>query len=188
MNLISPKEAKENNIKFYFTGNPCRNGHVANRYTSDGGCESCRKGSQVRYYKESPEKRKAAVARYKDKNKERVKEISKIWHGKNIEKIKASHAIWRNNNREKERARGRKNKNLPEPTRACPEFCEICGKPETTKDKRSGDIRSLALDHCHDTGKFRGWLCGNCNQGVGKFKDSVTTMENAINYLKNEVQ
>jgi hypothetical protein len=53
--------------------------------------------------------------------------------------------------------------------------CEICG------DVVSG--RRLAVDHCHDTGKLRGFLCNTCNAGLGMFKDSMFIMGRAIKYL-----
>ena len=53
----------------------------------------------------------------------------------------------------------------------CQEFCN------------SG--RALAVDHCHISGKIRGLLCINCNQGLGKFKDSIKLLDKAIDYLKD---
>lgn len=55
--------------------------------------------------------------------------------------------------------------------------CAIC--QETCK---SG--RELAIDHCHETRRVRGLLCMNCNQGLGKFKDSKKLLERAIEYLE----
>lgn len=43
----------------------------------------------------------------------------------------------------------------------------------------------LAVDHCHTTGKNRGLLCNNCNNGLGRFKDNIEYLENSIKYLKN---
>lgn len=54
--------------------------------------------------------------------------------------------------------------------------CEICG------DVVSG--RRLAVDHCHETGRLRGFLCNTCNAGLGMFKDSLFTMGRAIKYLE----
>ena len=45
------------------------------------------------------------------------------------------------------------------------------------------DKRSLAVDHCHATGKIRGLLCRHCNQGIGHFKDDIKLLENTIKYL-----
>lgn len=39
------------------------------------------------------------------------------------------------------------------------------------------------LDHCHQTGKLRDFLCTNCNRGLGHFKDSVKNLEKAVQYL-----
>ena len=55
--------------------------------------------------------------------------------------------------------------------------CDICGH-EPGK-------RKLVLDHCHETGKLRGLLCGNCNKGLGFFKDNASVLELAIRYLKH---
>lgn len=60
--------------------------------------------------------------------------------------------------------------------------CAICNKPETTENIK-GIISSLAVDHCHTTGKVRGLLCGNCNKGIGLFKDDISNLQKAIEYL-----
>ncbi len=55
--------------------------------------------------------------------------------------------------------------------------CAICGIHSSALPK------SLMVDHCHATGAVRGLLCNECNLGVGKFKDNITTLQNAIKYL-----
>lgn len=55
--------------------------------------------------------------------------------------------------------------------------CAICGE-------KCSSGRNLAIDHCHSTGVIRGLLCGNCNLSIGKFKDSISILQNAINYLR----
>jgi len=57
--------------------------------------------------------------------------------------------------------------------------CDICGKEINTGTSKSGHI-----DHCHETGRIRGMLCQNCNNGLGHFKDNTDTMSLAIKYLK----
>jgi hypothetical protein len=54
-----------------------------------------------------------------------------------------------------------------------PLICECCG----AKAK-------LVVDHCHKTGKFRGWLCQRCNQGIGKLGDDLNGVKKAYKYLK----
>ena len=40
------------------------------------------------------------------------------------------------------------------------------------------------VDHCHKTNKLRGLLCGNCNKGLGFFKDSPLFLRQAASYLE----
>jgi hypothetical protein len=55
-----------------------------------------------------------------------------------------------------------------------PEFCECCGALASGR---------LDLDHDHETGKFRGWLCNTCNRGVGMLGDNVHGIMRAMSYL-----
>jgi len=51
--------------------------------------------------------------------------------------------------------------------------CAIC------KEKHK-----LNIDHNHETGKVRGLLCHNCNQGIGCFKDNKNLLTEAIKYIR----
>jgi hypothetical protein len=73
--------------------------------------------------------------------------------------------------------------------------CDICGKsedelPVSFGGMGRGNIGKLQkktpwrLDHCHENGDFRGFLCANCNTGLGKFKDDPEILLNAIAYLQ----
>jgi len=63
-------------------------------------------------------------------------------------------------------------------------LCKICGRAETAK--RNGIILALSIDHDHRFTKkhIRDLLCQQCNSALGGFKESIETMENAIEYLK----
>jgi len=50
--------------------------------------------------------------------------------------------------------------------------CQCCGA--------SG---KLILDHCHQSGNFRGWLCHSCNVGVGKLGDNEEAIRRALDYI-----
>ncbi|MCS5736715.1 endonuclease VII domain-containing protein [Herbiconiux daphne] len=64
--------------------------------------------------------------------------------------------------------------------------CAIC-KCSETAITRWGTPRSLAVDHCHQSGKVRGLLCHNCNIVIGQSKDNIETLKNAITYLQEAV-
>jgi hypothetical protein len=54
--------------------------------------------------------------------------------------------------------------------------CAICKRTET---------QPLHLDHCHETGKVRGLLCGPCNQGLGLFREDPNRLRAAAEYLSS---
>lgn len=64
-------------------------------------------------------------------------------------------------------------KNAPRPR---PSTCEICGEEGK---KRNG----IVLDHNHKTGKFRGWLCSNCNTVIGLSGENVNKLNKIISYI-----
>lgn len=60
--------------------------------------------------------------------------------------------------------------------------CKICGKEHDPTRSRG----RLYVDHCHDSKKVRGLLCGGCNSALGYFEDNIETLLKAIEYLKSE--
>lgn len=57
--------------------------------------------------------------------------------------------------------------------RPMPEMCDICN--------RGGRI---VFDHCHNSSKFRGWLCQSCNVVLGLVNEDIVLLEKLIVYLK----
>jgi len=57
--------------------------------------------------------------------------------------------------------------------------CEICFS--TDPKHTSG---RFVVDHCHDSDQVRGLLCGECNFMIGKARDDISLLENAIEYLR----
>ena len=56
--------------------------------------------------------------------------------------------------------------------------CAIC---DIHKDDYS---KEFSVDHCHKTGKVRSLLCTQCNSGIGFFRENITVMKKAIQYIK----
>jgi len=125
-------------------------------------------------------------------NKEKVNKYLREWRAKNPERFRAIKRRYYLKNKEKisvvQRARARKlwldpdyrfrryylSRKLPVPTRERPATCECCGRA----------CNKLLLDHCHSSGIFRGWICGNCNRGLGLLGDSLDSLRKVIAYLE----
>lgn len=58
--------------------------------------------------------------------------------------------------------------------------CDICGELES-----GSKVRRLSMDHDHITGEFRGFLCNNCNRGLGLIGDTIESVERVLEYLKH---
>lgn len=63
------------------------------------------------------------------------------------------------------------------------ELCKICGREGFVMDVDRHKLK-LVVDHCHTTLKVRGLLCHNCNRALGLFRDNLTDLQSAIDYLK----
>ncbi len=67
----------------------------------------------------------------------------------------------------------------PEGMRALLAQHNVCAICRTIRWGRKGPV----IDHDHATGRVRGVLCGNCNQGLGRFRDDPALLRAAVDYL-----
>jgi hypothetical protein len=70
MELVTWSEAKASGLKHYFTGKPCKRGHIALRQTSALRCMECAKEKQAERMKD-PEKRAKQIKIVTEYNKKR---------------------------------------------------------------------------------------------------------------------
>ena len=59
--------------------------------------------------------------------------------------------------------------------------CPICLTNSEDNKQRNN---KWCLDHNHDTGEARGWLCHKCNSALGWLNDNSTTIRRALKYLE----
>ena len=128
-------------------------------------CKPCRRAYYKSWYAKNQQSVAAAQRKYYAENTEACIASRKRYAQANPEKTRRAH-----------RERQRKNKGLPEPTRPCPDHCEMCLRP--------AGKRALHLDHCHTTGAFRGWLCGCCNTAFGRLGDSFEEVAQRLERYK----
>ncbi len=157
-----------------------------------------RHASDITYRENNREKILQAKREWYRKNKEQILEGMKQQRAENAEEISARRRARHRENLEENRAKHREyyqhrkeqikmNKVKSTYGLSVEEFaalleqqggvCAICGGVN-----RDGN-RALAIDHDHETGEVRGLLCGDCNRGLGCFKDNPSLMMIAIGYL-----
>lgn len=93
MQANSAKKAKELGLKHYFTGIPCRRGHLSLRLASTAGCCECHKFK---------------LKEWREKNAEHAREGDRAWRAKNIERINKQARERYIINREKMKAKTRR--------------------------------------------------------------------------------
>lgn len=182
--VVCRDDAKARGLKRYFTGQPCRRGHLAERQTSTGVCVACnyehikawrRAGNRdstaetLLWKARHPEKARANYARYVERNRDR---LLPIWAARaakrradNPDKVAANLAAMKTKYQAKLEALAGRPKPLS---------CEIC---DGTEDR-------IVFDHCHATGGFRGWICDRCNKTLGHVKDDPSILLMLAAYLE----
>ena len=168
-------------------------------------CKKCATEASLLHYRteKGRETNKRAAANYKLKNEEKIKQYmeeyrkikytpeykeqqrqkNKLRYKNNLEKYKQYRESRKNQIRENSLKNNfginlEEYNNMLEKQNHC---CDICGL------HKSNFIRHLAVDHCHSTGKIRGLLCVNCNLAIGNFRDDITLIKKAINYIQKHI-
>lgn len=111
MKILTRQDALKSGEALYFTGKPCKRGHISQRSSVKSECIECKKETgRERYLKNATKYKAAANSRYKEKkeqirvemaayyqrNKKRRCEAAKKYREENPDRMK----IWRKENRE----------------------------------------------------------------------------------------
>jgi hypothetical protein len=117
--------AKESGAEFYYTGTPCKYGHVARRRTSNRRCRICEAEASKRAWRENPETGRERARKSYHKNAEKIsvrrkakyaddpeyreknKEAAARWDSENPERKKETRRKWLANNRDRFNAASR---------------------------------------------------------------------------------
>jgi hypothetical protein len=117
--IITRADAKAQGLPRYFTGRPCKHGHVVERKTHDRKCVKC------------------------------IAVNNKAWSD-------ANGRTWR---RDKSRAeKAVLGRYAPPPLE-----CDCPPRPADGRCQACGGSGPLMMDHDHETGAFRAWVCAKCN-------------------------
>jgi hypothetical protein len=172
--LISKKEALEKGLIYYYTGKPCKHGHITERLVKGGSCRICKNN-----YSE----------KYRNENVLQVKESIRRWQQKNYSTEKRRESYIRNFVTEmltRAKYRAEKNNlefNLTREDINLPEFCPVFGIKIDFENQHS----SPALDRVDNE---KGYIKGNVriiSNRANRLKNNGTIEEfqQIIEYMKN---
>lgn len=165
-----------------------------NRYPRRNYCRPCyrpiKRATDAEQYKKHKPKRRVSMKAYYDANRERELERSRKWRQENAERMRAYR---RTPQRRASQIAGQRRRRLVKHGLSLEAYdsmlenqgggCAICGTK--TPGARTG---VFAIDHCHKTGRVRGLLCTNCNNGIGRFHDDPDRLQRAARYLAANVR
>jgi hypothetical protein len=86
--IITRKEAKALGLKRYFTGKPCRRGHVSEKSTTARGCIECALFNQRRYRAANRDKRLERRRQLYAANRDKHNEQCRLWKAANLGKVR----------------------------------------------------------------------------------------------------
>lgn len=190
----SQVEATKLGARYFFTGRPCGRGHVFMRYTAGGRCAYCQREANARkagkVFDPTVSRAASHAARVNAINSEQTTYVptKPCKHGHYLRYVSSNncvpchHAAIEKRKIDNRFVRFRKEYGLSKSeylhlVKSQESSCAVCGSHEP-------DHFKLHVDHCHDSGKVRGLLCGKCNQGIGLFGEDKQKMLAAIEYLE----
>lgn len=107
--ITSRIEAKLRNEKFYFTGKPCKYGHISKRFTNNHGCVECynifiqsdiAKNKRKQFYQNNREDRIRKQRDYYNKNKDKIGDYQKEYRNTHKEECKEYRTEYYKNNKQ----------------------------------------------------------------------------------------
>ena len=90
MGSIDRVAAKQQGLKTYFTGKPCKHGHIDSRLVSNSTCSACNRLKVLAWQVKNPEKADARNKRWQAKHPGKAAQRTRVWYAANLERHKAT--------------------------------------------------------------------------------------------------
>jgi len=171
--IVSRCEARAAGLKRYFTGKPCKHGHVAERWTARGVCYEC-----LRLHRTAPEVRIKILEKNREyDSRPEVALRKRVWRTSPLgrESNRKRTAEYRTTEKYRKAERVRQLNKVGFTVEMFNNLlvdqggrCGCCGVVFSFK-------RKARADHCHDTNQPRGLLCHHCNLAEGLIKKTGLT-------------
>ncbi len=126
-------------------------------------------------YSKNPNPKKIRARKRYEINKEKIKEKKREFYQKHREEVLIRNSQYKKENRERytELSKLSRERRLE----------KLAGRPKTEDCEICGSVEKIVYDHDHTSGKFRGWICFNCNTALGHARDRIEVLYKMIDYL-----
>lgn len=167
----------EDTIAAWAASRPSAVRAARNRPDGTKTCVKCEETKPLSEFSSYVDKRRGPEPRLQAKCKTCRMKNALDWNGRNPDRANAANRKWKKKTERYYKARryGLTEIELAAMEAAQQGICLICGEFAEN---------GLFIDHCHATGVVRGLLCGQCNLGLGAFRDNPKRLLRAIWYLK----
>lgn len=91
----SAADAKARGLKRYFTGKPCKRGHISQRWSASGLCISCSHELNAEWHARNRQSVRVRRSKYYSDNREKFLQESAEWRAANPEKRKEQSLLYR---------------------------------------------------------------------------------------------
>jgi 5-methylcytosine-specific restriction endonuclease McrA len=102
---VTRAEAKAAGAKRYFTGKPCKRGHISEYYTSICQCIACSRAQTYEWAAQNTERWDESRQQWRDANRGRISKQSLAWVASHPTQRRETMRLWRLANKEKESGR-----------------------------------------------------------------------------------
>jgi 5-methylcytosine-specific restriction endonuclease McrA len=159
--VIGLKQARAAGLRHYFTGVPCKRGHIDKRHTSNGSCLKC-------------DQEKQRVAQWHKHNQEQHNANSRRWAEKNRTKFRETKRLSNNRRRAQKHQSGGTHTaaDLAEILKAQGNRCSYCRTSFDLVKKQVDHIVPLSLGGTNGRANLQ-YLCRSCNQSKNA-RDPIT--------------
>lgn len=141
-------------------------------------CKACRSRATVEYQRNNREAYRARQKRWRAANPEATRSYVRTYKAC-LDPEKKQAKLERGKDRYIERKYGLTRAQWNALYAAQDGVCALCRIPG-----RTGRHSKLVVDHCHETGRIRGLLCGPCNVALGIFGDTEAALKRVFDYVR----
>ncbi len=185
--IVTRADAKAQGLKRYFTGRPCKHGHIAERAVVNSNCFDCHVELDRTIRKRTPNKLRERVRRWREKHPAKARAAKLLWNKRNPKKVREHIRQWNKNNPDKVRAHHHRRRarrrnaggtftagDIAEIRKLQRNRCARCEQSLKRKKVHIDHITPLARGGTNDRRNLQ-LLCALCNDSKGA-RDPIDDM------------